>query len=123
MKYWEYLKISISKLFSISGNAFFLEGFADVRLLNQEIALPKDLSIEEKTKEDSFRYNTMLIQRQTEDRRKICYWENRWATGNSQWHKKEGINPFLDKYFDKLQVITLSLVFIFRDSMIGKFQF
>ena len=49
----------------------------------------------------------MLIQRQTEDRRKIGYWENRWATGNSQWHKNEGINPFLDKYFDKLQVITL----------------
>ena len=117
MKYWEYLKISISKLFSISGNAFFLEGFADVRLLNQEIALPKDLSIEEKSKEDSFRYNTMLIQRQTEDRRKICYWENRWATGNSQWHKKEGINPFLDKYFDKLQVSTFSLMFIFGKSL------
>ena len=101
---WKYLYLSYFPFF---GNGFFLEGFADVRLLNQEIALPKDLSIEEKSKEDSFRYNTMLIQRQTEDRRKICYWENRWATGNSQWHKKEGINPFLDKYFDKLQVITL----------------
>ena len=111
MKYWDdfiYIcKYVYLSYFPFFGNPFLLEGFADVRLLNQEIALPKDLSIEEKSKEDSFRYNTMLIQRQTEDRRKISYWENRWATGNSQWHKKEGINPFLDKYFDKLQVITL----------------
>ena len=36
--------------------------------------------------------------------KKVAYWENRWTTGQSQWHK-EDINPFLSKYFEDLKVI------------------
>ena len=40
----------------------------------------------------------------TDGEKKIGYWENRWATGQSQWHKKD-VNPFLSKYFEDLKVI------------------
>ena len=48
--------------------------------------------------------NTFLIQRQWVGEDKIGYWENRWATGQNQWHKKD-INPFLSKYFAELEVM------------------
>ena len=75
----------------------FIEGdFGDVRILNQE-----NLFVEG-VKEASIG-NTFLIQRHTKERKKICYWENRWALGTSAWHK-EDINPYLSKYFEKIQV-------------------
>ena len=76
------------------------DGFGDVRVLNQEAGDWKDLSIEGKV---PIKINTCLIQRHIDEREKISYWENRWASANSPWHKKD-INPFLCKYFQNLQV-------------------
>jgi hypothetical protein len=76
---------------------FFTEGeFGDVRILNQEKFVVEGV-------EEALIGNTFLIQRHTEERKKICYWENRWALGTSVWHK-EVVNPYLSKYFERLQV-------------------
>ena len=91
---------------------FLLDEFADVRLLHQDVS-DQDIgkikaanpTEEETNKNRLLKINTFLIQRQTEEQRKISYWEDRWASGTSQWHKKDDINPFLSKYFEKLQVI------------------
>ena len=44
------------------------------------------------------------LESHTDERRKIQYWEDRWVSGNSPWHKTDNINAFLEKYFDVLQV-------------------
>ena len=67
---------------------------------------------EENNKNRLIKINTFLIQRKTEEQRKISYWENRWASGTSQWHKKNDINPFLYKYFDRFQVTQHNLFII-----------
>ena len=49
-------------------------------------------------------FSSIIDQNQyTDGEKKIGYWENRWATGQSQWHKKD-VNPFLSKYFEDLRV-------------------
>ena len=79
------------------------DGFGIVRCLEQASKASGNNDVEEK-KNKTADTNTFLIQRDTEEHRKIGYWENRWAAGSTPWHRKEDINPFLVKYFEKLQV-------------------
>ena len=79
--------------------------FANVRCLSQETEkLNKNGNQDDLTSNETVKINTFLIQRNADGGNKIGYWENRWATGQSQWHKKD-INPFLSKYFEELQVM------------------
>ena len=58
----------------------------------------------EENKCRTIKTNAFLIQRDTEEQRKISYWENRWASGATLWHKKDHINPFLLKHFTILLI-------------------
>merc|ERR1712150_231704 len=69
------------------------DSFAKVRCLSQETEkLNKNGNQDDLTSNETVKINTFLIQRNADGGNKIGYWENRWATGQSQWHKKD-INP------------------------------
>jgi len=77
------------------------EPFANIRCLSQNMqSAIKKTNHDKINRRDMVKINTFLIQNQFYGGNKLGYWENRWATGQSQWHKNE-VNPLFLKWFDE----------------------
>ena len=83
-------------------NSFLLLGeFCDVKLLHQTTL--DNTHTQGKHNDRVVKSNTFLLQRKSDELSKTSYWHNRWASGQSKWHKTD-VNPFLLRHFEKLKV-------------------